>query len=81
MQSDVIQHFTELGIQRGARESFIESTIAVLNARFPNADVNAVKIALEATQDLERLKELNLNASLTRSFDAFLQLLENYGKP
>ena len=85
MQSDVIQHFTELGIQQGiqqgARESFIESTVAVLNARFPNADVNAVKIALEATQDLERLKELNLNASLTRSFDAFLQLLEDYGKP
>lgn len=95
MQSDVIQHFKEMGIeigieqgieqgrqqgieqgrQQGTREYAIESTIAVLNARFPNADVNTVKIALEAMQNLERLKELNLKASLTPSFEDFLRAL------
>ena len=76
MQSDVIQHFKELGIQQGTRAYAIESTIAVLNARFPNADVDSVKITLEAMQNLERLKELNLNASLTPSFEAFLRALK-----
>ena len=83
MQSEVIQHFKEMGIeqgiqqgiQQGARENAIENTIAVLSARFPNADVNTVKIALEAIQNLERLKELNLNASLTPSFEDFLSAL------
>ena len=76
MQSEVIQHFRELGMQQGieqgARQNAIENTIAVLTARFPNADVNTVKTALEAMQDLERLKVLNLNASLVPSFEAFL---------
>lgn len=76
MQSEVIQHFRELGMQQGieqgARQNAIENTIAVLNARFPNADVNTVKTILEAMQSLERLKELNLNASLAPSFEAFL---------
>ena len=72
MQSEVIEHFRELGMQQGVRQNAIENTIAVLTARFPNADVNTVKTALEAMQDLERLKVLNLNASLVPSFEAFL---------
>lgn len=69
------RHFQE-GIEQGARENAIENTIAVLNARFPHDDVNAVKIALEAMQNLERLKQLNLNASLAPSFEAFFRDLE-----
>lgn len=71
-----LQEGIEQGIEQGARENAIENTIAVLNARFPHDDVNAVKIALEALQNLERLKQLNLNASLTSSFEAFRRALE-----
>ncbi len=70
------QRHLQEGIEQGARESTIENTLAVLNARFPHHDVNAVKIALEAMQNLERLKQLNLNASLTPDFEAFLRALE-----
>lgn len=70
------QRHLQEGIEQGARENAIENTLAVLNARFPHHDVNAVKIAREAMQHLERLKQLNLNASLTPSFEAFLQALE-----
>lgn len=70
------QEGIEQGIEQGAREYAIENTVAVLNARFPHDDVNAVKIAMETMQNLERLKQLNLNASLTPSFEAFLRDLE-----
>lgn len=69
------RHLQE-GIEQGARETAIENIIAVLNARFPDADVNTVKIALEAMRSLEHLKQLNLNASLTPNFEAFLNTLE-----
>lgn len=70
------QRHLQEGIEQGAREYAIENTIAVLNARFPHDDVNAVKTMLEAMQNLERLKQLNLNASLTPSFEAFVRTLE-----
>ena len=54
----------------------IESTLATLNARFPNADVNALKPILEAIQDLNRLKHLNLTASIVETFTAFREHLE-----
>ena len=49
----------------------IETTLAILEARFPDADVNALRPSLEAITDLNRLKALNLNASLVTSFHAF----------
>ena len=64
------------GIERGARQTNIENTIATLSARFPNADVNALKPTLEAIDDLNRLKQLALNASLANSFRQFQQQLE-----
>ena len=72
----VMQRGIERGIERGARETTIETTLAVLTARFPHANVNALKPALEAIADLNRLKELNLTASLTPSFQAFQHGLE-----
>ncbi len=81
MQSDVIQYFKDMGIeqgmQQGVRENAIENTIAVLGARFPSVDVNTLKTTLDAIQDLERLKALNLRASLVPSFEAFLHALED----
>ncbi len=64
------------GIELGARENAIENTVAILTARFPHADVNALKPTLEAIADLNRLKELTLTASLTPSFRAFQHGLE-----
>ena len=64
------------GFERGARENAIENTLAILTARFPHADVNALKPALEAIADLNRLKELNLTAALTPSFREFQHGLE-----
>ncbi len=64
------------GIEQGARQSTIENIIAVLNARFPDEELNTLKIALEAIGDLERLKQLILDASLTPSFEAFQRTLD-----
>ena len=66
----------EQGREQGARQTNIENTITILNARFPNDDANALKPQLEAIADLNRLKELNLNASLATSFRQFQQQLE-----
>ena len=70
MQS-MAEHYIEQGIEQGARQTIIESTIAILNERFPQADVNTLKPALEAIVELDRLKQLLLNASLANSFQAF----------
>jgi hypothetical protein len=71
-----VEQGIEQGIEQGARETTIENTLAVLTARFPHADVNALKPMLEAIPDLNRLKALNLNASLAPSFRAFQHQLE-----
>ena len=64
------------GIEQGSRQTSIESTLAILNTRFPNADVDPLTGALEAIEDLNRLKQLNLEASLVESFRAFQESLE-----
>ena len=72
----IIQRGIEQGIERGARQAMIENILAVLKARFPDADVNTLSPRLEAIEDLNRLKQLNLNASLANSFLAFQEGLE-----
>ena len=66
----------EQGIERGARQTSIESTLAILNRRFPEAEVETLTPALEAIEDLNRLKHLNLEASFIETFHAFKNLLE-----
>ena len=63
------------GIEQGARQTSIESTLAILNSRFPDADVDPLTPALESIEDLNRLKQLNLEASLVESFRAFQERL------
>ena len=72
----VMQRGIEQGIEQGARQMSIESTLATLNQRFPNADVDALKPILEAIDDLNRLRELNLNASVAESFNVFREHLD-----
>ena len=65
------------GIEQGSRQTSIESTLAILNNRFPDADVDTLTPALEAIEDLNRLKQLNLEAFLVESFRAFQERLES----
>ena len=71
-----LQQGIEQGIERGARETTIENTVAILSTRFTDVDVNRLKSSLEAIADLDRLKQLSLNASLVSSFPDFQEELE-----
>ena len=70
------QTAAESFIEQGARQMSIEITLTILTGRFPGADVSLVKSRLETIEDLTRLKELTLNASMARSFRAFREELE-----
>ena len=63
------------GREQGARQVSIDNTLAILEARFPEADVNTLKPRLEAVADLDRLKQANLYASLATSFQDFQESL------
>ena len=63
------------GITLGARQTRIESALDILADRFPRADINALKRQLEAIDDLDRLKQLPLNASKAKSLHDFQQSL------
>lgn len=71
-----IQEGIQQGIQQGARQTSIESTLAILNTRFPDAEVDTLKPALEAIDDIDRLKQLIREASSTETFHAFQDTLE-----
>ena len=70
------QRGIQKGIEQGARRTSIESTLAILNKRFPDADADTFTPALEAIEDLNRLKQLILEASVVESFHAFRERLE-----
>ena len=70
------QQGIEQGIERGARQTSIESTLAILNRRFPEAEVETLTPALEAIENLNRLKHLNLEASFIETFHAFKEHVE-----
>ena len=76
MTQTAAESFIEQGKELGARQMSIESTLLILTKRFPDADVPAVEPRLEAVADLNRLRELNVNASIARSFRAFREQLE-----
>ncbi len=63
------------GITLGARQTRIESALDILADRFPTADIDALKPQLEAIDDLDRLKQLPLNASIAKSLHDFQQSL------
>ena len=76
MAQSMAEVLMERGIEQGARQTSIESTLAILNERFPTDDVTAVRSVLEAIGDLDRLKHLNLQASIVSSFRAFQEHLD-----
>ena len=70
------QRGIQKGIEQGARQTSIESTLAILNKRFPEADADTFTRALEAIEDLNRLKQLILEASVVESFRDFQEHLD-----
>ena len=70
------QRGIQRGIEQGSRRTSIESTLAILNTRFPDADADTLTSALEAIEDLNRLKQLTLEASLVESFRTFQERLQ-----
>ena len=76
MADSIIELSEQRGIQKGARQTSIESTLAILNTRFPDADADTLTPALEGIEDLNRLKQLILEASVVESFRTFQERLE-----
>ena len=74
MQS-MAEHYLQQDIAQGERRMSIESTLNVLTERFPSVGVNVLKPRLEAVEELDRLKQLNLNAAIAENFDAFQEAL------
>ena len=70
------QQGIEQGIEQGERRTSIESTLAILNTRFPDADVQTLTRTLEAIDDINRLKQLNIEASVIDTFHAFRERLD-----
>ena len=70
------QRGIQQGIEQGSRRTSIESTLAILNTRFPDADIDTLTPTLEAVEDLNRLKQLNLEALLVKSVRAFQEHLD-----
>ena len=63
------------GVEQGARQTYIEITLATLKERFPDDDVDPLIPRLEAIADINQLKQVNLNASLADSFLEFHKTL------
>ena len=70
------EQYLQQGIEEGARQMSIENTLMILTRNFPGADVTAVKSRLEAIEDLNRLKQVTLKASIVSSFRDFQEDLE-----
>ena len=71
-----IEQGLEQGLEQGQRRASIESTLAILNTRFPEAETDTLTSALEAIEDINRLKQLNIEASVTDSFHVFQEQVD-----
>jgi len=66
----------EQGIERGSREMSIHNIFSVLGERFPQADVEPVRQALETVPNLTKLMELHRIALHIASVEAFLHAID-----
>lgn len=80
-ESSVIQHFLEKGREQGfdegVREIFIENILLALEIRFNTDALQYIATPLAAIQDIAKLKQLQREALVTQSLDAFQQALNN----
>ena len=70
----------EQGLERGAKENTIESILMFLEDRLENVAIEVLKPALEAIDDLPRLRSLLREAAKTESLEAFIIHLANGGQ-
>lgn len=72
-ESPIYERVIQRGIEQGERRASIESTLAILTRQFPEAEVDTLKPTLEAIEDINQLKQLNLQASFVETFQEFKQ--------
>ena len=65
----------QLMVERAARETTIENTLALLKRRFHTEEVNALTPALQNINDLERLQQLLVAVPEMQSLETFAQML------
>ena len=75
-ESSVVQYFTEKGIKQGGREGTLEALLEVLEIRFGLAASDPLTARIEATDDVQHLKQLHRAAVQVPSLDAFRHLLD-----
>ena len=75
-ESSVVQYFTEKGIKQGGREGTLEALLEVLEIRFGLAASDPLAARIEATDDVQHLKQLHRAAVQVPSLDAFRHLLD-----
>ena len=81
MAQTMAEVLIEQGIQRGVKETTIESILIVLDSRFQANTTQTLKPTLEAIDDLPRLKQLLREATQTQTLDAFITALKTNGTP
>ena len=74
-ESSIVRYFMEKGHRAGVREGILE----VLTLRFQSDIAQAIKLNLEAIDDLQRLKQLHRTAILADRFEDFQQVLAENG--
>ena len=65
----------QLQMQRAARETTIENTLALLSDQFQPETVSALTPALRRVNDLQKLKQLLRAAARVQNIEAFAQML------
>ena len=74
-KAEGIEQGIEQGKQLGAKESTIENILLLLDTRFEVNTAQVLKPALEAVDDLQRLKGLFREAAVTQSLESFISNL------
>ena len=74
-ESPFYEHVMQRGIEQGARQMSIDNTLTILEAHFPEADINPIKNKLQTITDIEKLKQINRNALYAKSLQDFKETL------
>ena len=62
-------------LEKHTRDAFLESTLALLEAKFHPEVVSALKPVLLNIRDIQRLKQLNRAAGTAQNVETFSELL------
>ena len=76
MAQSMAEMLLERGLEQGARATTIENILSVLNARFPQNNLQRIQRELELILDTDQLTQLHLMAVQAPSLEDFLQALD-----